>query len=946
LIRYTMATINGQSPDNLHVGDVEITDDLTVFDDLDIKGDINVDGEITMDEIDCKTLNATTVVNTDTISSISGASSITLGAEFKLNSVSGSGTLISHGVSTPGDVGITVTGDGTAGTVRSGVGDLVLESANSVSGPPFNFMNISDTTGIFLRSDNSNVSIGNASGSYTFPSAPDGATGKVLGTVGDASALEWISTGTSSADVTFSGTSTTSGEVSVYTNTSGVEIKESGIASADLLLRDGTVVMTGDLDAGGNNITNFGSQAVDLDAEILLDRHSSSTGVLTGGLLSIGTPNTTFSISDGSGLIYDDDVNVLTPLSWTGLTNIAVTNIATQLITYVSIDNVGAVIQRSSKLSSDEFYDEIFLGVVVHTDLASVVAINVEAAHPSQSYVQLANFMRALGFINQSGNIFSPAAAGNLKFDKSVGSVVFPGINYDISVKQPNERSLSALTDIAFQYRLSDGTNITASAVGSLQIDPAIYDDGTSTPAAVASNKYTTQRVYLFTSNLVKIQPGQTLYNSIALAEQGIDSNPFVVEPSIADNGLFRGYIIVKGNATDLTNTSEAVFLSVGKFGESSTAVGVSTTSLQNAYDNSVVGVSQIVTDTVEGPLVIQNGGGADNINVLEIANILGTSTLYASGAGDLVANRIITSSGSESAPSHTFLSQTGTGMYMPVNKLSFTLVGTDVLVFDAVTNTATLTDRLVCLDDVSIATSKVLEIGNGTAATPSLTFGTDLDTGIYRASTNNLAIATAGAIRAEFSVGGSFLYSDFYMDSNTIYGDNISSGNLTLDSTAHATKGKVTINSVVDMPDMPYMRRSNQAATSLTSGVAVLVPFATLGHSIGTGISYATGIFTINTAGIYLVTINLTFSQTNTATVGTKYLFYATINGTARRYAMEKEFVTNTGAISYEISGSMTYNFVATDVLRVYCFQDTGATQTMKSGTTEPSCISISKIH
>lgn len=65
------------------------------------------------------------------------------------------------------------------------------------------------------------------------------------------------------------------------------------------------------------------------------------------------------------------------------------------------------------------------------------------------------------------------------------------------------------------------------------------------------------------------------------------------------------------------------------------------------------------------------------------------------------------------------------------------------------------------------------LLIPSGTAAVPSLTFAGDPDTGIYRSGTNNLAIATAGTIAANFD----------HLGNTTIYGRLRTAGALALPS-------------------------------------------------------------------------------------------------------------------------------------------------------------------
>jgi len=373
-----------------------------------------------------------------------------------------------------------------------------------------------------------------------------------------------------------------------------------------------------------------GSITVNLDVEAQV---SLSTGLITGGILSVGTPPNKFSISDGNGVIVDcttdPAVPTVTSVSWSGKTDIIVTGIAAQLITFILIDNTGSVIQQSTAPTQAQRRTHITLGVVVHVDLVNVDAVNNEQQACINPGAQLYDLMDGLGFFNVSGNVFSPNAAANLTFDKSVGKIVKAGSNWNISPQNPHILTLASLVIASFQYRFQGGTNGVTGTV----IDPDIYDvAGVSTP--VPNSKYTIQRIYSFISNNVKIQPGQALYNSLAEAKASIQIESFVTEPSILANGLLRGFLCIKKGATDLTDTNEAFFISAGKFGGTSGIGGLSVSTLQNAYDNSID--PEIVINSTNGALSIQDAAVPIGANLFEVQSNGAGSTFFnvtASGA-------------------------------------------------------------------------------------------------------------------------------------------------------------------------------------------------------------------------------------------------------------------------------------------------------------------------
>jgi hypothetical protein len=93
--------------------------------------------------------------------------------------------------------------------------------------------------------------------------------------------------------------------------------------------------------------------------------------------------------------------------------------------------------------------------------------------------------------------------------------------------------------------------------------------------------------------------------------------------------------------------------------------------------------------------------------------------------------------------------------------------------------------------------TGKVLNINSGSSAAPSFSFSAETNSGMYRDSfagglrfsvlgTNSLSLFTT-LVRAEVDVG---------LDGNILYGNSTSGGDLTLQSTSNATKGKILFGS------------------------------------------------------------------------------------------------------------------------------------------------------
>lgn len=357
--------------------------------------------------------------------------------------------------------------------------------------------------------------------------------------------------------------------------------------------------------------------------------HALSTGVYNGGLLVIASA-TTFSITDGAGVVVQNTSNphAITPVSWTNKTGIAATYINSALITFVSIDSAGAVIQSTSRPTNAETRTQIYLGVLVHTDLATITAVNQQQQFINAPSLQVRDLLEGLGpILNIDGNTIT-GNTGALTFTKSAGTVLAYGANYYNSPLNPHRLNIDAVntTSIAIEYRLVNGTNFYTGIIPGL-IDPNYYESGGSR-VAVSVNKYTVQRVYLFTSSNIKLQYGQTQYNTLAAAKDAFRNDPFTVEASIKSNGVLIAYIIIKAGTTSLTNTSDCFIINAGKFEGTSASAGGTT--LQLSYTNSET--PEIITDTTRGALTIKRGSASDADVVLEVLDGSGVKSYSATG--------------------------------------------------------------------------------------------------------------------------------------------------------------------------------------------------------------------------------------------------------------------------------------------------------------------------
>lgn len=371
-----------------------------------------------------------------------------------------------------------------------------------------------------------------------------------------------------------------------------------------------------------------------------------STGLLTGGALTTGTASTEYSISDGTGQIVDADGSY-TLVSWSGESNRTPVALATHLISFVGVNSVGTIVEQTTPFTNTQRRTIIPLGVAVHVDKTTVDAVNNAQTTAFNTGAQLNDLVESIGFFNVTGNVIS-ANGANLNLNKSAGSLYGVGVNYANDADNPNVVTLPALTALSFQYRFSNGDN----GVTGTAFDPDNLDNGAGGTTALTNNKWSIQRVYSFTSNNVKIQRGVAEYATQDAAIAAISTEAFITEPSIAANGLLRGFIIAKQGATALNSLSEAIFVEASKFQSSTGGIGSAAETLQDVYDNSAAN-PEILTDATNGAVTIRRGSAADTDDVLEVQNNAGTKLFSVTGNGTIEIGHA----------SDTTLARTGAGV-------------------------------------------------------------------------------------------------------------------------------------------------------------------------------------------------------------------------------------------------------------------------------------------
>lgn len=304
----------------------------------------------------------------------------------------------------------------------------------------------------------------------------------------------------------------------------------------------------------------------------------SGTGLLDGGIITINGGNPArFDVSAGVGYIVDNHTStqnpVLNKIFWNAFTSVVVSNLATQRQTYIGIDINGAIVQQAAQFSNEQARDIILLGRIDHSNLSTIDTVTPNPRVIFNAALDAEDLSFALGPINMSGNVYQ-AASTDMTIKKPSGKVYATGISYGTNNKNPNVRTNPIVDPVTFTntYRsVTPGLFIESAPTTSVVAN--LWDDS-GTQSAVATNKWTVQRIFMFPADEETVlHRGQVLYNTKDEAKAAIPSSPFLINPDL-DGFMLRGFLVVRGGATNLSDPADAEFINASKFGESSVGGG------------------------------------------------------------------------------------------------------------------------------------------------------------------------------------------------------------------------------------------------------------------------------------------------------------------------------------------------------------------------------------
>jgi len=359
------------------------------------------------------------------------------------------------------------------------------------------------------------------------------------------------------------------------------------------------------------------------------------TGLLYGGAVTYSGSNV--YISPGSGIIAEHNATTSSEVSpmieyvtWNAITQ-SVTNIATQQVTYLYIDNNGALQQQSTRFTSQQYHSYIPLGAVGHFDYTQVSAFggSVQTAYDQGS--QTSNFIDAFGPLKVSGYGLT-GQANSLRLSVGSGTSFIHGGFYQNDPEFPSQITTpsQATASIAYVYRSGSGVRFDTNG-GNLytSLRPGFYDNGTGITSSLSNNNWTIQHIYSDPkTGVLYVYYGQTIYATYLAAVAAVATDAFT-EGATFDFTTFIGFAILKSNTLDIVDTVDNKLVPAGLFRGSGQGSGGGTavSNLEDLTDVSII-------SPTNGQALIYDAGIWQNGNPISASYALTASYAMNGGGG------------------------------------------------------------------------------------------------------------------------------------------------------------------------------------------------------------------------------------------------------------------------------------------------------------------------
>lgn len=305
----------------------------------------------------------------------------------------------------------------------------------------------------------------------------------------------------------------------------------------------------------------------------IANKLSRSTTILSGFTTTISGTNT---IDVGAGLYAVENPDGMTsPTSniyrFAGVTDLVITGISTKGFTIIQIDSTTNQIIQGTPSVAPTAESQVLsprIAAVTHLFGGSSFTVGVDAVNAwwtvGQNPSMRLNCLLSFIGLTHTGLALTAAPSADLKISYTGGELLGDGLEGNLTPESPDIQDVPPESPALAIIVVTQSDIVAPLLVGaSALIDPSKYDlNGTLTTIGGATNNSTVQYAFMGLNNTLIIQPGENIYGSLNDAISALNSNAdsFTPNPVLSKVATLIGHIVLTRTASDLTNTSQAVF--------------------------------------------------------------------------------------------------------------------------------------------------------------------------------------------------------------------------------------------------------------------------------------------------------------------------------------------------------------------------------------------------
>jgi hypothetical protein len=342
-----------------------------------------------------------------------------------------------------------------------------------------------------------------------------------------------------------------------------------------------------------------------------------STGLLYGGVVSYS--GTTINVSKGSAIVNSLNATtgsevapIFTYVQWPAYSQVA-TYLTSSQNTYIYVDDSGVIHQQPTYFTTTQYQHSIPLGRVTHANYTSITGAgsNVQTTYDSDQ--QQNSFIRAFGPIKINGLTLAPHT-GSMGISVGSGETYNLGGFYKEDPNHPSSYVSNAFPTASIIRAYTSGSGVYLdNNNGSFYttLDSTKYDDGTGVLEPMSNNDWQIQRVFVnpVTGRTVVYYGQYGTYTTLLNALQYLATDPFVEGEFTAKSLVFVGYVVMKGNTTNLADTTDNVFIQAGTFRNTAGSSGGS-----SIVSLTLSGISDVnISGPTNGQALVYNSGVWEN---------------------------------------------------------------------------------------------------------------------------------------------------------------------------------------------------------------------------------------------------------------------------------------------------------------------------------------------